>query len=189
MQTRTSRRREYGPCQLQSSMADSALRRTGLDELDIFRFSDRVNMQMIHLQRSFLILLLSLFETCIFRKTKIKENEVIMRITGYLTAHGVLDLVSTLFTFYRRSSFVFLYPSSGFRFSPSVPHILCFITWLASVRPGLVLFSLVLFVLIPPKACYRWSASQLVFGISCLSSVLSFAIYISWHLLPCSNIP
>jgi hypothetical protein len=40
-----------------------------------------------------------------------------MRITGYLTEHGVLGLVSTLFTIYRRSSSVFLYlPSSDFPF-------------------------------------------------------------------------
>lgn len=62
--------------------------------------------------------------------------------------------------------------------SPSVPHILCFITWLASVRPGLVHFFTGSFRSHTPKGLYRWSASQLVFGISCLSSVLSFAIYI-----------
>jgi hypothetical protein len=58
-----------------------------------------------------------------------------MRITGYLTEHGVLGLVSTLFTFYRRSSSVF------FLF-PLLFCILCaFITWLASVCPGLGIFT------------------------------------------------
>jgi hypothetical protein len=98
-----------------------------------------------------------------------------MRITGYLTAHGVLDLVSTLFTFYRRSCSLFLYPSSGFPFC-SAYFSSSSLGWHRCALGSV--FSTGLFVLIPPKAFYRWSASQLVFGISCLSSVLSFAIYI-----------